>query len=344
MKTIKDRDATSALTSSGRARRRFLERSALVTAATCTAPMLAAPDEPKPAASAKCPDVKIPMKDVAGKVAFITGGSSGIGLGIARAFADAGMKIVITYRTPAHLDEGMKVLAGAQDRVHAIRADVTDRLGMEKAAQEAVKVFGKLHVLVNNAGTQNSTPLGEMSYADWDQIMAVNLTGVFNGVHALMPFIRSHGEGGQIITTASTMGLFALGSKRYGAYSATKFAVVGLMEALRAELADSNVGVSAFCPGLVGTNLEKGLKEMPAAADPLDIGRLVLRGMRNNDLYILTHPEFEPLIRERTEAILASTPKDVNPSEARLEVARSLLKRSIYATERDRRLCINGSV
>jgi NAD(P)-dependent dehydrogenase (short-subunit alcohol dehydrogenase family) len=273
------------------------------------------------------------MKDVAGKVAFITGGSSGIGLGIAQAFADAGMKVVITYRTQTHLDEAMQCLEGVRERIHAIRVDVTDRSGLERAAEETVQVFGRIHVLVNNAGTQLTSPLGATSYEQWDRLIGVNVNGVFNCVHAFLPHIRAHGEGGQIITTASIVGLFVLGRGGYGAYFASKFAVVGLTEALRAELADSNIGVSVFCPGMVRSNLEPALKDHPIAADPLEIGRLVLRGMQNNDLYILTHPEFEPFIRMRHEALVAALPKELQPSAARVAKAQSLLQGSIYTAK-----------
>lgn len=293
------------------------------------------------AAPVGCADVKIPMKDVAGKVAFITGGSSGIGLGIARAFADAGMNVAIGYRGQKHLDEAMAVLKSAGDRIHAIGVDVTDRPGMERAAAETVKVFGKVHVIVNNAGVQNPVSLGAMSYQDWDTLMRVNVDGVFNGVHAFLPHIKAHGEGGQVVTTASILGLFTVGGG-YSAYCASKFAAVAMMESLRAELADANIGVSAFCPGLVKSNLEAGIKDSPLASDPLEIGQLVLRGIRRNDLYILTHPEFEPIINCRNEALGASSPKDLHPSDARITVADSLADSSVYVTERDRLQCVQA--
>src|SRR5687767_11349130 len=107
------------------------------------------------------------MDDVAGKVAFITGGSSGIGLGIARVFADAGMSLVITYRSDAHLDEALTLLEPHRDRVHAVKVDVTNRRALEAAAAEAVRVFDKVHVLVNNAGVQNPAPLSSTTYEEW---------------------------------------------------------------------------------------------------------------------------------------------------------------------------------
>jgi hypothetical protein len=167
--------------------------------------------------SSQCASAPQPMKEVAGKVAFVTGGSSGIGLGIARAFADAGMKVVIGYRTSEHLAEAMKYLEGASGRVHAVNVDVTDRSGMQKAADEIQRVFGKIHVLVNNAGVVLPATLAKTTYDDWDFLMRVNLDGVFNGVRVFLPLIQRHGEGGQIITTSSILGLFVLGAGE-GAY------------------------------------------------------------------------------------------------------------------------------
>ncbi len=134
------------------------------------------------ASSGNCPTMPQPMKDVAGKVAFITGGDSGIGLGIARAFADAGMKVVITYRTKSHLDEAMELLKPAGDRIHAVNLDVTDRAAFEKAAVETVDKFKKVHVIVNTAGVGIVGGLGTATYDDWDWGMGVNANGVFNGI------------------------------------------------------------------------------------------------------------------------------------------------------------------
>jgi NAD(P)-dependent dehydrogenase (short-subunit alcohol dehydrogenase family) len=306
------------------------------------------------------------MKNVEGKVAFVTGGDSGIGLGIARAFVDAGMKVVITYRTQAHLDEAQKYLQSAGNRVHAINLDVTDRAGMEKAAAETLRVFEKVHVLVNNAGVAIIGGLSTATYDDWDWGMGVNVNGVFNGIRAFLPRIQAHGEGGQVVATSSLAGL--LGHGIAGVYTASKFAVVGMMEALRAELEGTNIGVSVFCPGVVNTNIgssnrnrpstladsgfkpdpkmmarmQESMKQMrgpPPGMDSLEAGQRVLKGVRNNDLYILTTPEFEEDFRARGEAILASLPTDVNAPEARVTMGRMILGKTVYAAERDRRRC-----
>ncbi|HTT01459.1 MAG TPA: SDR family NAD(P)-dependent oxidoreductase [Steroidobacteraceae bacterium] len=368
---MSDRDDAPqrSLSKTGRARRRFLESGALAAVAGSAALMRARPTaaaSQSPATPDQCPAVPTPMKEVAGKVAFITGGDSGIGLGVARAFTDAGMKVVITYRSKEHLDEAMKYLAGATDRVHAISADVTDRKAMEQAAAETTRVFDKVHVLVNNAGVGVFGGLSTATYDDWDWGMGVNVTGVFNGIRNFLPLIKAHGEGGQVVATSSLAGVIAHGSA--GVYTASKFAVVGMMEALRNELADSNIGVSVFCPGLVNTNIGNSNRNRPAnmadsgfkpdpkmmarmaermkqmrgpppGMDALEAGQRVLTGVRNNDLYILTTPEFEPEIQARGDAIVASLPTDVKPPEARVSLGRMIVGKTVYATVRDRKRC-----
>lgn len=318
-------------------------------------------------------EIATPMSMVEGKVAFITGGSSGIGLGIARAFADAGMKVVFSYRTDAHLNEAMHYLPHSADRIHAIKVDVTDRIGMQAAAEETVQKFGKVHVLVNNAGVVVAKPVSESTYEDWDWLMAINLDGVFNGIRAFLPHIQAHGEGGHVIATSSIMGLFVV--KNGGLYSASKFGVVGLMEALRFEMLVTNIGVSVFCPGNVWGNIHDSSRNRPSSSatddvnaqseeqkaeaqkarvklksenyevgmDPLVAGQLVLRGMQNNDLYILSHPELGRRIKERNEAIEASHPSDLRAPEARVKDANINYDNPMYVLERDRRRSVKSS-
>ncbi len=245
-------------------RRRFLGGAALAAGGTSAALVPGLRTAAAEASSGNCPSIPEPMKDVAGKVAFITGGDSGIGLGIARAFADAGMKVVITYRTKSHLDEAMELLKPAGDRIHAVNLDVTDRAAFEKAAVETIDKFKKVHVIVNNAGVGIVGGLSTATYDDWDWGMGVNANGVFNGIRTFLPRIQSHGEGGAVIATSSLAGL--LGHGPAGVYTATKFAVVGMMEALRFELAGThpNIGVNVFCPGIVSTNIGKSARNRPS--------------------------------------------------------------------------------
>jgi NAD(P)-dependent dehydrogenase (short-subunit alcohol dehydrogenase family) len=308
-----------------------------------------------------------PLADVKGKVAFITGGSSGIGLGMARAFSAAGMKVVFTYRREDHRDEALALLGkdASSNRnhggIHAIKLDVTDRAGFARAADEAEKVFGKVHLLVNNAGVGVRASALEATFNDWDWGLGVNLGGVINGIATLLPRMRAHGEGAHVMVTSSSAGLVAGG--KIGIYVTSKFAVVGLMESLREEVEGENVGVSIFCPGFVKSNLIESEKMRPAdlvnevakpstnppspeeeammrkfmaaAMDPVEAGRLVLEGVRRNDLYIFTHQEFEQPTRERMEALLASFPAQKAPN-ARAGVARRFMT-DMYARERARR-------
>jgi len=358
-----------AVTPTSASRRRFLQGSTLAALGTTAATLL-------PAASSSAADSTVPancpappaapMKDVAGRVAFITGGDSGIGLGVARAFADAGMKVVITYRTKAHLDEAMKLLEGAGDRVHAVNVDVTDRPALAAAADEAVKKFGKVHVLVANAGVAIIGGIGTATYDDWDWGMGINSTGVFNSIRTFLPRIKAQGEGGHIIATSSLAGLLA--HPVAGVYTASKYAVVGMMEALRGELANTNIGVTVFCPGLVNTNIgtsnrnrpttlaDSGFKIDPAmmarmpqqmrqmqgpppGMDPLEAGQRVLHAMQNNDLYVLTTPEYEGEFAARAEAINASLPTDVVAPPMRINIQKMLVGASVYTPERDRKRC-----
>lgn len=300
------------------------------------------------------------MKNIEGKVAFITGGASGMGLGMARVFSKAGMKIVIADIRRDNLNSAMEHFRGDNTGVHALQVDVADRAAMARAADEAERVFGKVHVLCNNAGVGIVGPILDATYDDWDWGMGVNLGGVINGVQTFASRIRKHGEGGHIVTTASMSGL--LGGVA-GIYATAKYAVVGFMETLRPELEPYDIGVSVFCPGLVNTNIHEvemlrptqygntnyrapaekraqfmKTKILPSGMDPLEAGERVLRGIRRNDLYILTHPEYEPGLRERFAAILASFPVEGPPPPARVAAEAVVLRHPMFAAERDRLL------
>jgi NAD(P)-dependent dehydrogenase (short-subunit alcohol dehydrogenase family) len=303
------------------------------------------------------------MRDLKGKVAFITGGSSGIGLGIAHALLDAGMRVAIGSRNPDRLHRALQDLGDREGCVHGITVDVTDRSEMARAAEEVQRVFGKVHLLCNNAGAGTIVPVCTATYNDWDWAIGVNLGGVINGLRTFLPRILAHGEGGHIVSTSSMSGLFIGGTA--GVYSTTKYAVVGMMESLRGELAPRGVGVSVYCPGVVSTNFHESEDGRPAqfaeqnravsaetkamiktnfmekGMDARDAGERVLRGILRNDLYILTHPEFKAGLRERFDAILASMPPQdrIEPTE-RITVERELglLSHPVFSSERTRLL------
>jgi len=272
------------------------------------------------------------MENVTGKVAFITGGASGIGLGMAIAFVNAGMKVVIADFRQDHIEESTAYFAQRKlaKFVHPLRLDVTDREAFVCAADEAERVFGKVHVLCNNAGIGILGPVKLATYSDWDWGLSVMIGGVVNGIQTFLPRILRHGEGGHIVTTSSMGGVLPLSESPI--YSTAKAGVIAMCEAMRGELAADNIGVSAFCPGPVATNIGEVGRMRPAQYKDTgydakeaelaarsnspnwmsieECGERVLRGIRRNDLYIFTHREFREGVAERMEAMLASFPKE----------------------------------
>lgn len=280
------------------------------------------------------------MKDVAGKVAFITGGASGIGLGITQVFLQNGMKVMIADACQEHLDEAEAILARTNHKDYRLmKVDVTDRAAMGRAADETVRAFGRVHLLCNNAGVSTNAPMDEASYADWDWVLGVNLGGVINGIVSFIPKIKAHGEGGHIVNTSSMAGLIPLIASG-GIYSASKFAVRGLSDSLRLTLGRFNIGVSVLCPGLTRSRImtsEKlrpahliskaheeseshhGISASTAGMDPVELGEYVLAGIKRNDAYILPHGEFKEEVKELFDEILAAFPLGEVTDAGRLE-------------------------
>ena len=269
------------------------------------------------------------MRVVEGKTAFITGGGSGVGFGMAQVFSKAGMKVVIADIRQDHLDQAMAHFKGAND-VHAIALDVTDREAFARAADEAERVFGKVHLVCNNAGINLFNDMGDATYDDWDWVLGVNLGGVVNGVQTFASRLKAHG--GHIVNTAS-MAAFVSGQGA-GIYTASKFAVRGLTDSLRLNLAKDGIGVSTLCPGLTRSRImgtaspEPGAEpgalfnDMSGAMDPLELGEAVLRGIRRNDPYILPHGEFKDEVREIFDEILDLFPEGQDVPEGRLAFER----------------------
>ena len=275
------------------------------------------------------------MKDFEGKVAFITGGASGIGYGMARAFLKAGMKVVIADVNQAHLDEVREELKGS-NAVHFIKLDVSDRADVKRAADEAERVFGRVHVLCNNAGVSGGGSVDDEDFDDWDRVIGINFGGVVNGVKIFVERMVAHGEGGHIVNTSSMAGIVPL-PQEGGAYTTSKFAIRGLTESLRLSVAPHNIGVSLLCPGLTATRIledttPKGKKPlaregdpdamfntMEGAMDPLEVGEVVLEGIRTNEPYILPHGEFKEEVQELFDDILNAFPADQKADQKRLD-------------------------
>jgi NADP-dependent 3-hydroxy acid dehydrogenase YdfG len=243
------------------------------------------------------------MKDIAGKVAFVTGGASGIGLAMAQSFSAAGMKVAITDIEQAALDRVKDEFARSNAEVIYLKVDVTDRDAMEQAARETEAAFGKVHVVCNNAGVAVGGRIDVMEYNDWDWVMGVNLDGVINGVQTFVNRIKAHGEGGHFVNTASMAGQMPIPGGSI--YTTSKYAVVGMSEVMRTDLARYDRPANL----LRETDTSQlGLGELsaPVMADMLEasvIGDMVLAAVLANDLYIFSHPGLKPVVDARSAAI-----------------------------------------
>ena len=265
------------------------------------------------------------MDDLRGKVAFITGGASGIGLAMAEAFGREGMFVMLADIEAGALAKAVTELRAKQVRCEGVVADVTSRNSMREAALETIAKFGKVHVVCNNAGVGAGGQFGQVAARDWDWVIDVNLKGVVYGMEVFEPLIASHGEGGHFVNTASMAGMVSAPGME--PYTATKYAVVGMSEGWQMQLAPLNIGVSVLCPGFVKTRIHESRRNRPDAygADTattdgenlaeaavmagIDVGPVagrVVEAIKANELYIFTHPEFKAIVDMRFQRILAS--------------------------------------
>jgi NAD(P)-dependent dehydrogenase (short-subunit alcohol dehydrogenase family) len=264
------------------------------------------------------------MKDLDGKVAIVTGASAGIGYALAEALGARGMRVMLAGINEENLDAALARLRAARVTAERVRCDVASRASVQNAALATIAKFGKVHVVCNNAGVGMGGAIGEMLETDWEWVIKVNLMGVVHGTEIFAPLIAQHGEGGHIVNTASVAGM--LPSAGMEPYSATKFAVVAMTEGWRLQLAPLGIGVSVLCPGFVRTNIGRGHRNRPggprrdanperiaimqplieAGMDPKMLAARVLEGMRDDELYIFTHPELKPAFEARFNGILAA--------------------------------------
>lgn len=269
------------------------------------------------------------MKDLTGKTAFVTGAASGIGLGIATALAQAGVKVMLCDIEAAALDRAVAGLRATNADVDSVVADVSLKAELQNAADATIARFGEVHILVNNAGVGGGGSYGRWNDAGWRWTLDVNLWAVIWGVEIFGPLIERHGQGGQIVSTASIAGLI---SGSGNAYNVSKYGVVALSEGLRLELAGRGIGVSVLCPGLVRTNIMQSDRNLPerfgthqrgplppeieagiaqmreriaGGVDPNYVGELVREGIENDWPYIFTDTEFEPYVEARFANIKA---------------------------------------
>jgi NAD(P)-dependent dehydrogenase (short-subunit alcohol dehydrogenase family) len=258
------------------------------------------------------------MDEFRDRVAVVTGGASGIGAALARAFAARGARIALADVDEAALARTAGELEAAGAAVLAVPTDVTQRESVERLAREVTARFGAVHLVCNNAGVVVAGEMARCSHADWEFVMAVNFWGVVHGVETFVPRLLEQRAGGHVLNTASMAGL--VGMQWLGLYTASKFAVVGLSETLHRELKPHGIGVSVLCPMMVATDLTArsarlragdaasaapGAPPPPEGAmagsvkTPEEVARRVVRGIERKALWILTHEEQREILRRR---------------------------------------------
>jgi len=273
------------------------------------------------------------MTDITGRTAFITGGANGIGLGMARAFAQHGVKLALADLDTAALDRAKAELSAITE-VETVVLDVRDRDAYGKAADAVEARLGPISLLFNNAGIAGGAHVGKMNYALWDWGLGINLGGVVNGVQTFVPRMIDRGAGGHVINTASGAGL--AGTASGVLYCTSKFAVVGMSEAMRADLASAGIGVSVLCPGPVATDIvlrssdSKPDAEILTEADKAKLaerntmvtaflkqgttieaaGKMVLDAVQRGQFYIHTDRMMLPMLEARQKELLDAMPPE----------------------------------
>jgi len=269
------------------------------------------------------------MKAFAGKAAFITGGAGGIGLAMARAFGQRGMKVAIADVEADTCARAVEALRREGVEAIGTACDVSDREALAKATRHTFAEFGKIHILCNNAGVSRAGSVETIAMTDWDWVIGVNLKGLVHGLQPFLPHMRAHGEECHIVNTASINGV--AGAPLAGPYSATKFAVVGLSEVLAAELADTPIGVSVLCPSWVKTRMLDNGRNRPAhfggpikldadnanaernaryskalesGLDPAHVAQLVIGAIETRRLFVFTHAETRAAVERGYELMI----------------------------------------
>jgi NAD(P)-dependent dehydrogenase (short-subunit alcohol dehydrogenase family) len=274
------------------------------------------------------------MEELSGKVAVVTGAASGIGEALARRFAEEGMRVVLA---DVERDALARVARDLGQDALAVPTDVSRLADVEALARATVDKFGAVHVVCNNAGVAAAGPCWEVSDADWQWVLGVNLWGVIHGVRVFVPLMIRQGTEGHVVNTASMAGLIS--GPMNGVYSVTKYGVVALSEALHLDLAlaGSRVKTSVLCPGWVNTRIADSDRNRPASAPlpswqpndpnmeqvirqmlasglaPDRVAGLVVDAIRAERLYVLTHPEWKGMIRQRMDDIMAERNPTVAP-------------------------------
>jgi NAD(P)-dependent dehydrogenase (short-subunit alcohol dehydrogenase family) len=276
----------------------------------------------------------MPITSFEGKVAFITGGASGIGLGIAKVLVERGAQVVMADLRQDHIDDALAEFAGGgkSNAVSAINLDVTNRERYREAAQQMQEEFGGIDILINNAGVGLEGPLLEATYADYDFGFGVNVGGVINGITEFLPQMVAHGRGGHIVSTASLAAEVVM-PPHMAIYAASKAAVCHFCEAIKPELALHGIGCSILLPGPVKSRIHEANQNRPEQfregsgfkaseaklarrivgdnwMEATDAGKLVADGILNDTTYIVTHGFYKDFQRARCDAVLGATPDE----------------------------------
>jgi NAD(P)-dependent dehydrogenase (short-subunit alcohol dehydrogenase family) len=270
------------------------------------------------------------MDRLEGKTAFVTGGASGIGLALCRAFGQRGMNVAFADVEAAACAQAVETLRREAIRVIGLTCDVSNRNSLAEAAAKAFSEFGHVHILCNNAGVSRAGPIEGIAASDWDWVIGVNQKGLVHGLQIFLPHMKAHGEQGHIVNTASMNGV--AGAPLAGPYCTTKFATVGISEVLAAELEDSPIGVSVLCPSWVktrmldngrnrpvrfggpialdtdGRNAERNRRyasALESGLDPADVAKLVCEAIQARRLYVFTHADRRTDVERRFELMMA---------------------------------------
>jgi NAD(P)-dependent dehydrogenase (short-subunit alcohol dehydrogenase family) len=274
------------------------------------------------------------MQDVRGKVAVVTGAASGIGRALAERFAAEGMKVVLADIEQAALTRTVDALAARGATVRAVPTDVARSGGVEALAAETLNAFGAVHLLCNNAGVVTAGPTWELSVADWEWVLGVNLWGVIHGIRTFVPIMLRQDTECHIVNTASMAGLVS--TPMNAPYNVSKHGVVTLSETLQHDLSlrGARIKVSVLCPGWVNTRIIESERNRPAdlaagastptpeqqamedtvrqllatGLPPEQVAARVFAAIREERFYVLTHPEWKEMIRTRMEDILEERP------------------------------------
>jgi NAD(P)-dependent dehydrogenase (short-subunit alcohol dehydrogenase family) len=278
------------------------------------------------------------MRELKGRTAFVTGGASGIGLALAKTFAGAGMNVMLADIEAGALDRAVESLRNDAPHIRGVHCDVTDADSVERAAKTTEQAFGRIHIVCNNAGVAAGGGIDLISLDNWRWVIDVNLMGVVHGIRSFLPRIRAHGEGGHIVNTASMAGLNS--GIGFSPYVASKFAVVAMSEGLSQKLKPHGIGVSVLCPEFVRTRIGDSGRNRPArygktpvldpgspaaqtvaeiarrleaGLDPFDVAKRVLSAIREDELYIFTHPNMREAVDGRFAAIRAAMDRVAGP-------------------------------